>query len=294
MNQPIPPPRQPGPHGASQPPGPYGQAPQPGPYGAPPQQPGPYAQPSPGYPQPAYPAPGHWGAPPLGAPPAGPPSRRGGRPWLVVGIVAVSLAGLAGLSYLGKQLMEGGGAARPFPAAEYRLTVPATLLDGDYRLVEDSSAEVDAQARKETDYDGPSSRTASSVVGSYSGTATDGHQGLVLVGMYGQFKFPERERASLLKGMREADGMSAPGPSRTIRPAGSDVELECTVLLSKDASGTATVPVCAWGDANTVGYVAFRASAADADTGQGPGSVDLDATAKQVLQVRAEARRPMG
>ncbi|OEJ93291.1 hypothetical protein [Streptomyces thermolilacinus] len=220
-----------------------------------------------------------------------PPPHRKGRAWLVVGIVAVSLAVLAGLAYLGKQVISGGGTARAFPAAEYRLTVPRTLLGDDYRLIKDSSKEVDAEARKGSDYSGPTWRTSSTVTGSYNGTATDGNRGLVLVGMSGQFTSPERQRDSLLKGMREADGMSEPNPSRTIRPTGSDAELECTVLRSHDASGTSTVPVCAWGDANTVAYVAFLTPA---DAAQDPASVDLDATARKVLEVRAEVRRPIG
>ncbi|MEU2183802.1 hypothetical protein [Streptomyces thermolilacinus] len=186
-----------------------------------------------------------------------PPPRRTGRAWLVVGIVAVSLAVLAGLAYLGKQVISGGGTAKAFPAAEYRPTVAKTGLGDDYRLIKDSSQEVDAEARKESDYSGPTWRTSSTVTGSYHGTATGGDRGLVLVGMSGRFTSPERQRDSLLKGMREADGMSEPNPSRTIRPTGSDVELACTVLRSRDASGTSTVPVCAWGGANTVAYVVF-------------------------------------
>ncbi|MFJ8649221.1 hypothetical protein ACIRNI_24260 [Streptomyces sp. NPDC093546] len=273
------------------------QSPPPGPYGHPPQQ-SPYGQPQPYPPQhlphppPPYPGPGAWGGPPAGPPP------RKDRTWLIVGIVLASMAALLGLAYLGNRGSDGApvrGVADPFPVAEYRLTVPKTLLGDEYRLVNDGSADADARAKKESDATGPGWRVTASVMGSYNGTGTgggtDGPHGLALIGMYGQFKDPAQQRSGLLKGMREADGVSEPQPARTITPPGSDVELECTVLLSQDADGTSTVPVCAWGDANTAAYVAFITPA---DAAQDPGSVDLDALARQVLKVREEARQPIG
>lgn len=270
----------------------------PGPYGSPPPQPNPYGQPcppsygqpsAPPQPYPPYPGPpGPWGRPPSGTP-------RKNRTGLVLGIVFGSIAAVFGLFYLGTRGDAAADraareAADPFPAAEYRLTVPQTLLDGDYELIKDGSSEANADMEKSGHGAGPDARNIKAIRGSYNGTSTDGNSGVVLIGMYGQFRYPAQPRDSLLDGMRKADGMSEPKPARTITPPGSDVDLECTVMLSKDEDGTATIPVCAWGDENTAAYVAFLTPAAAA---QDPDSVDLDAIAEQVAKVREEARQPI-
>ncbi|MCP9963283.1 hypothetical protein LUX05_21420 [Streptomyces somaliensis] len=145
--------------------------------------------------------------------------------------------------------------------------------------------------RKETGYDEPDGRITSTVAGTYDGTAADAWHGLALVGTSGRFEDPERKRDKLLKGMREAEGVREARPPRTISPPGSDIELKCAVLLVGEAADTSTVPVCAWGDANTVAYVALSTPSGAAPD---PDSVDLAATAQQVLDVRAEVRRPIG
>ncbi|MBT2364961.1 hypothetical protein J7E88_06395 [Streptomyces sp. ISL-10] len=273
-----------------QPNGPYGSpAPQPHPYGQPyPPQPH-YGQPAaPPQPYPPYPGPGGWGQPPSGPP-------RKNRTGLILGIVFGSIAALLGLSYLGNRGSDAADeaareAANPFPAAEYRLTVPRTLLDGEYELIKDSSAEANADAERSGYGAGPDARNIKGILGSYNGTSTTGNSGLVITGMYGQFRNPAQPRDSLLDGMRKGDGMSEPEPAKTITPPGSDVDFQCTVMLSKDEDGTSTVPVCAWGDENTAAYVAFLTPASAA---QDPDTVDLDAIAQQTLKVREEVRKPI-
>ncbi|MFF8845629.1 hypothetical protein ACF08N_23405 [Streptomyces sp. NPDC015127] len=200
------------------------------------------------------------------------------------GTIAAGL-GLYFLAYRGDDSSE------PFPMAAYRLTVPKTLLDGEYELIKDGSSEANADAEKSGYGAGPDARNVKAVLGSYNGTSSTRQSGAVITGMYGQFRNPEQPRDSLLDGMRKGDGMSEPKPARTITPTGADVAFKCTVMLSKDTDGTSTIPVCAWGDENTAAYVAFLTPASDA---QDPDSVDLDAIARQVQKIREEVRQPIG
>ncbi|MFF3321540.1 hypothetical protein [Streptomyces sp. NPDC002889] len=268
-------------------PGPYGPPQAPGPYGPP--QPGPYGQQAyPPFPQQGYPGqpgPGGWGQPPMGPPP------KKNRTGLTLSIAFGSVACVLALIYIGNLDSDSGRPAQTFPEATHRLTVPKTLLADEYKLIKDGSADADAEFKREGYGVGPDSRNVKTVLGSYTGTAVDAPRGVVLAGVYGQFNDPDQARDSLLNGMRKGEGMEEPKPPKTIRPHGSDVDMSCTVMLSTDKDGTSTVPVCAWGDDNTAAYVAFLTPAS---AKQDPDSVDLNATADQVLQVRDEVRQPIG
>lgn len=269
-----------------------------GPYG-PPQQPAPYAQGQPHPQQPQtpyhpYPPQQFQGAGPQGwgQAPVGPPPKKD-RPWLIVGLTLAGVAAVGLLAFIGNLGSSSDAASDvAFPAALHRLTVPNELLDGEYELIKDGSADANADMQKDRDYSrDPDLRDPKAVLGSYNGTATDTRRGLVLTGMYGRFRDPAQLRDSLLDGMRKADGMSEARPPQTVRPPGSYVDLRCAVMVSTDADGESTVPVCAWGDDNTAAYVAFLTPA---DAAQDPESVDLDATAQKVLQVREDTRTPIG
>ncbi|MGW7596281.1 hypothetical protein ACWGK9_45520, partial [Streptomyces rubiginosohelvolus] len=114
----MPPPPQ-GPHGAPQ--GPYGPPPQPNPY--PQQQP---------WGSPPGPAPQPWGAPPVG------PGPSRARPGVIVAVVVGALLVAGGIVFGVVRLGDAADDKLPlsggFPAAEYRLTVPKTLLEGEYTL----------------------------------------------------------------------------------------------------------------------------------------------------------------
>ncbi|MFD4141883.1 hypothetical protein [Streptomyces sp. NPDC058572] len=64
-----------------------------------------------------------------------------------------------------------------------------------------------------------------------------------------------------------------------------------TVMPSSDEDGTSSVPVCAWDNDNTATHVAFLTRAFAKQYSE---SVDLNSAAEQVLQVRDEARQPIG
>ncbi|MEU6760605.1 hypothetical protein [Streptomyces sp. NPDC046685] len=281
----MPPPQHsPGPYGAPQPPQP------PNPYGAPQYAPQssahPHQQPYPGQPYPPQPFPGQgaWGQPPVGPP-------RKNRAGLVIGIVAGSLVALGALGFGVRVLTEAGSVASGagFPEATHRLTVPKTLLDGSYELVEDLS---DTQGKEalEGSYD-PKVRNPKPVVGQYASRSPKGEGALVISGMYGQFKDPDGARRKMLSGAADAEGATVAVPARDIRPAGSDITLSCQVLTVRQEGVESTLPLCAWADGNTgasVGVITPEIAQ------QRPGSVDLAKVAETTLKVRAESRRPLG
>lgn len=290
----TPPPQPPqGPYGAPQ--GPYGppQQPQQNPYA---QQPVPRQQPVPGQQQPyGYPQqpqqPQPWGAPAPGAPgwPGMPPPRRS-RTGLVVGITLGALVmagGIAfGVSRLVDEVDKAGGipSVGDFPEAEYRLTVPKTLLDGEYTLQTDSSS-TDGKDIEGT-YD-PSIRDAKAVVTQY----TSGSGGtLVISGLWGRIKGPEFTRDKILEGAVQNEGMTIAVPAREFTPAGYGITVSCQVVRSKEGGVSSTLPMCAWGDDNTASFVAVIT----AETAlQDPQEVDLDKAALDTAKVRAESRKPI-
>ncbi|MEU8779133.1 hypothetical protein [Streptomyces sp. NPDC048606] len=271
------PPQQPHPYGGQQP---YGGQP-PTPYGG--QQP--YGAPQQPYPQQPYPGQGGWGQPPMGPPP------RKSRTGLVIGIVVASLAGLGIAGFAVNRLAAAGKAVSGagFPAATHRLTVPKTLVDGKFALVEDLSQTQGAAALKGT-WD-PSVRDARPAVGQYTAGSPTEASVLVMSGMYGQFKDPARARRKMAEGAAEADGAKVAVPARDVTPQGSDTTLTCQVLTSTQNGATATLPMCAWADGNTGASVAV---VTPETASRAPSSVDLDEVAALTLKVRAEARQPIG
>ncbi|MGW7328018.1 hypothetical protein ACWGIU_05265 [Streptomyces sp. NPDC054840] len=274
MSQPQQPP---GPYGPPQPPHPYGGQP----YAAHPAQQQPYpGQPYPGQPLPPqqYPGRGAWGQPPTGTPP------RKNRTGMVIGIVVGSLVVLGVLGAIGAGLSGSG-----FPEARYRLTVPKTLVDGKYKLIQDHSDTDGKKALKGT-YDSKI-RDPKPAVGQYAFESPKESGALVVSGMYGQFKDPATAREKMLRGAADSEGSSLGVPARDITPTGSDVTLSCQVLTVRQGGVESSLPMCAWADENTgasVGIVSQETAP------QKPGSVDLAKTAETTLKVRAEMRQPIG
>ncbi len=278
MTMPPPPQQPPGPYGPPQPPNPYGgQPPQP-PY---PGQPYPQQQPYPG-----QPGQGGWGRPPMGPPPPG-KNRTG----MVIGIVAASLVALGALGFTVKQLSEAGAVASGagFPEAEYELTVPKTLLDGEYKLAQDMSRTEGEKALQGT-YDSKV-RNPKPAVGQYTSGSPTEPSVLVISGMYGQFKEPDEARRKMLEGAEDGQGATLAVPAEEIEPAGSPVTLSCQVLTSSQNGTDVTLPMCAWADGNTSASVAVVTPEISR---QDPESVDLGKIAEITVEVREEARRKTG
>ncbi|WP_326672438.1 hypothetical protein [Streptomyces sp. NBC_01257] len=291
MTTPPPQPRQ-GPYDPQQ--GPYG-PPRQGPY-VPPQQPpqNPYGgqpvprQPPYGYPQ--APPPQPWGGPAFGGPgfPGMPPPKRS-RAGLIAGIVVGALVVAGGIAFGVARLVDAaddGGlpVAGGFPAAEYRLTVPRTLLDDEYTLAKDLSSTEGREIEKTYD---PSIRDAKAVVTQYT---SDSGGTLVISGLWGRIKGPEFTRDKILEGAAENDGMTIAVPAREFTPDGYGITVSCQVVRSKEGAVSSTLPMCAWGDGNTASFVAV----VTAETAlQDPEEVDLEKAALDTAKVRAESRKPI-
>ncbi|MFF3338678.1 hypothetical protein [Streptomyces flavidovirens] len=289
----MPPPQQPpGPYGPPQPPNPYGgqqypqqqppqaQFPQQQPY--PPGQ-APYAGPP--YPPQQHPGQGGWGQPPMGPP----PGRSG--PGKVIAIVAACLVGFGLFGFVVPRLLEANAVTTGagFPDAEYRLTVPKTMLDGEFKLAQDLSQTKGKEALAGT-YDSKV-RNPKPVVGQYTSGSPAELGVLVISGMYGQFKDPDGARGKMMAGAEDGEGAALAVPARDITPAGSDITLTCQVLTSTQSGSTVTMPMCAWADENTGASVAV---VTPETAKQDPESVDLDKIAATTLKVREEARQPIG
>ncbi|WP_053754926.1 hypothetical protein [Streptomyces sp. MMG1533] len=272
----TPPPPQ-SPYQPQPPQNPYGPQPPQGPYGAPhPQQP---------YPQQPY---GQQSAPPpYGAPypqqPNGwvPPTPKKTRAGLVLGIVGGVVAVIA--VGIGVKINSG------YPASEYALTLPKTLLDDRYRLTEDLS---DAEGQEvEDEMDGAwDAKVVDAKVGTYGLDGDETKGAFMVSGMYGRFKNPDDDRDSMLEGAAQAESATLAVSPKDFRPSGSDITVTCEVVTQQRLGTTMTYPVCAWADGNTAAVVAEVTP--DAYT-QDPSEVDLEAAAETALRIRSEIRKPI-
>lgn len=230
----------------------------------------------------------------MGAPVGGPgfPPPRRTRPGVIAAVVVGALLVAGGVVFGVVQLgdkaddkLPVSGGSGGFPAAEYKLTVPKTLLEGDYTLLADTSA-TDGKDIEDT-YD-PTIRDPKAVVTQY--TSKDGGT-LIVSGMWGRIKKPEFSRDTILKGAAEAEGMTVAVPAREFTPAGYGITVACEVVRSEDGDITSTLPMCAWGDDNTASFVAVVTPETAL---QDPDEVDLAEAARQAAQVRKEMRKPIG
>ncbi|MFJ9743142.1 hypothetical protein [Streptomyces sp. NPDC101166] len=249
-----------GPQGPLPPPlGPYGQPPAPQPYGGP-------------YPPPSY----GWAPPPK-------KSRVGLVLGIVGGVVGLGVAGLVALVLIGMKV------EKDFPDAEYRLTLPETLLDGRYKLGQDLSDSEGESIEKEMEgaWD---AKVTDSAVGQYSlnGDDTDGM--LVVSGMYGRFQNTDDGRDAMLKGVGEADGLKVAVQPKDFRPSGADTTVTCEVVSQSQAGATLVYPVCAWADGNTAAVVAEITAE---NVGQSASDIDLAVAAETALKIRSETRQPL-
>ncbi|WP_371662551.1 hypothetical protein [Streptomyces sp. NBC_00280] len=283
----TPPPQPPdNPYGPPPTSGPYGQQPPPPPYQGP-QQPGPYGQQPP--PQPPYGQQPPYGAPgpaPWGAPMAPPPkkSRLGLILGIVGGVVALVVVGVGVLVWIGTKSDSG------FPEAEYKLTLPQTVLDEKYELAGDLSRSEGRAIEEEADgaWD---ARDTKAVVGQYSVGGDQAKGTLVISGMYGRFKNTGLARDNMMEGAAGGAGAKVAVKPKDFKPAGSDVTVTCEVLVQTQAGTELTIPICGWVDGNTGASIAEIT--ADTVTKK-PAQVDLAAAAETAVKIRDEIRKPIG
>lgn len=241
--------------------------------------------PQPGYGQQPYPGPGGpgygWGAPP---PP--PPKKNTGR---IVAITLGSVAALLALSWFGNNvtLRSGGGSDGGFPEAEYQLTLPQTLLDGKYKLADNMSEKFQDELSHTSE---ANIRDTQGSMAQYVSEAEGGV--LVVSGMHGRIKDPDKARSMILKGSREADGATVAVAPEGVDVVGSDITITCQVLThEQEEGGTATLPMCAWADDNTNATVAL---VTPETATQSPEEIDLKVVAEATVKIRGEIRKPIG
>ncbi|MFE7760138.1 hypothetical protein [Streptomyces sp. NPDC057438] len=202
---------------------------------------------------------------------------------IVGGVVALMVVVAVGLWVVGTQSTSG------FPEAEYKLALPKTVLDDEYKLAQDLSDSSGQQVAEEAEgaWD---ARDVKAAVGQY--TAADGAQGALIVsGMYGRFKNTDAARDNMLKGAAEVDSITVVVQPEDFTPGDSGLTISCQVVTQKQSGSEITYPMCAWADGNTGASVAELGAAS---VGQDPSKVDVEAFAERTLKVRSEIRQPIG
>lgn len=255
-------------------PGPYGQQPYPGapgPYGQPP---GPY-----GMPQQAPPF-GYGGGP--GMPPPIPPRRKAGKVWGIVGAVAgvlvIGTLASAG-AFRGGGSSSGGSDGGP----KYRITVPQTLVGGEYKLAKDISQ----QAGSAVPSDGANEHNVKAVGGQYS----SGTKSLVMLGLYGVIDDPETTVDHTIRGMTRDGKTEVAVTDKEFTPSGGGDSLTCGVDERTEMGQKVTLTFCVWADSSTSGNVAETDAS---ELSKDPYSVDLQAFADKADKIRSEVRKPVG
>ncbi|UUU31208.1 hypothetical protein JIX56_15590 [Streptomyces sp. CA-210063] len=216
---------------------------------------------------------------------APPPKKKGGV-GLALGIVG-GVVGLAVIGGLGIGLNSVREPVSGFPVAEYELTLPTTLLDGEYELTQDlsdSKGDEAAEQMKDASY----ARDVEGVVGMYGADGDETVGQLSISGMYGRFKDGTSPDA-MLRGAATAAGVTVVQEPTDFEPAGSDVTITCQVL-ALDETG-ATLAMCAWADGNTIASVGEVTTEISA---QEPEEVDMAAFADRTARVRSEIRQAIG
>ncbi|MDI3417152.1 hypothetical protein [Streptomyces luteolus] len=271
----------------------YGQA---GPYGQQPPPPQHYAQPYPQQYPPHQPPPGPYGQGPYpppgpggwGGPPPPPPRKNAAATvWGGLGIAFAIVVGLVLFSMWGNR--DSGGSSTSsdsFPPAEYKLTLPKSLLDGEYELASDLSHK---GPQDDGSWDESYAKDFTPVVGQYAGAdgAASG-KALIVSGSYARINDHDRLRRSLMEGAAEGEGVTVAVPAEDVVTDGEI--LRCQVLTTDQAGTTTAMPTCAWADDNTGAVVGI---VDPATATQDPESIDLKEAAATTLKIREEMREPL-
>ncbi|WP_328841631.1 hypothetical protein [Streptomyces europaeiscabiei] len=214
-----------------------------------------------------------------------PPLPKKSRPGVVLGVVGGVMALL--IVAWAAVVVSGVGTDGDFPEARYRLTLPKTLLGGEYELERDFSDPPQDSfiQHAESALGGRDIRAAVAI---YMPADRGGQ--LNVTGMYGRFKDADDARDTILKDAADPDGMSIARPREDFRPSDSDVTITCQVIAKEDLNMRVIMPMCAWNDGNTgalIGEIDPAVSSGDAR------DVDLAGLAERTLRIRAELRQPI-
>ncbi|MFE1171612.1 hypothetical protein [Streptomyces sp. NPDC058773] len=242
----------------------------PTPYG---QQPGPY-----GMPQQA-PQFGYGGGP--GMPPL-PPKRKAAKAFGILGAIAgVLVIGTVASTgvFRGGGSSSGGSDSGP----RYRITVPQTLADGEYKLAKDISQ----QATETVGEGGANEHNVTTSGGQYS----SGTKMLVMVGIYGVIDDPQTAIDHSIEGMKDDSDTEVAVADKKFTPSRGGESVTCGVDVRTEMGKKVTLTFCVWADSTTSGNVAESDSA---ELAKDPRSIDLQAFADKTDKIRSEVRKPVG
>jgi hypothetical protein len=199
---------------------------------------------------------------------------------IVGGVVVLIVGGLVALGVLGWQI------EKSLPKAENKLTLPGTLVDGQYKFAEKMPASQTDKIENEAN----SAWDAEDIhaLGARYDRGGDPAKGLLVVSsMYGRFKHEADVRHGMLKGAADADGVTLVQPEKDATPPGAQTTITCEVVSQQESLVTVTYPICAWADGNTAAVVGeIDVEHKDAS------DVDIAAAARDTLTVRSEMIKP--
>ncbi|MFD3839606.1 hypothetical protein ACFWWC_25615 [Streptomyces sp. NPDC058642] len=265
-------PQQPGPHGQ---PGPYGQqppqAPQPG-YGYP-QQPAQPQQPGYGYPQQQGGVPPQtppYGQQPYGQQPYGQqpyttpmPPVPGGGGKKKIGIIIGAVAVVAAIA-VGAALVLGGGDGGGSDIADdgtFKLTAPATVIDGEYKKGDDAESDTLTESDVK-DAESWGVKDPKDVSAAYSAGTDAAPKQVMFAGVYGTIEDPEKVVDAMFANMKKEaakdkdSGQKLVGSPTEQTPSGfKNGVMKCQEIESTESGMTVKMPFCIWGDHSTVAYV---------------------------------------
>ncbi|UUU30928.1 hypothetical protein JIX56_13980 [Streptomyces sp. CA-210063] len=175
-----------------------------------------------------------------------------------------------------------------FPEAEYRLTLPETLLDGGYELTRDFSDSSGSGLKEEAE-SGWGARDVRAAVATYAPADRGGQ--LNVSGVYGRFTDSDEARDTMMKGAAGTDGLTLAVPPKDFEPAGADTTVTCQVITMDNGGAEVFAPMCGWNDGNTAAIIGEITPGNAADS---PEDLDLAAFAERTLRIRSELRKPIG
>ncbi|WP_157878569.1 hypothetical protein [Streptomyces chattanoogensis] len=196
----------------------------------------------------------------------------------IVGVLVIGRVASAAISAGGG----GGGAGKPSAGPKYKITVPKSLVGGEYTLAENISQQADSQVP----HDGANSHGVRTVGGQY----TAGTKTLVMIGMYGTIDDADTSVDHMIEGMTNAPGAEVGVPEKKFTPSGGGKPLTCGVDMKNQAGQKVTFPFCVWGTSSTTANVALVDAA---DPAKDPKSIDLQALADTASKIRDEVQVPV-
>ncbi|TJZ50103.1 hypothetical protein FCH28_22540 [Streptomyces piniterrae] len=176
----------------------------------------------------------------------------------------------------------GGGNGRA-GGPKYKITVPQSLVGGEYKLDQDISQ----QAGSQIPTDGVNSHDVHPAGGQYTG----GMKSLVMLGLYGTVDDPDEGVDRMVDGLTSSPSVEVAVPEKEFTPTGGGDPLTCGVEVKNQAGQKIPLAFCVWGTSSTTVSVVETDAA---DLRKDPKSIDLQDFADKASKIRAEVQVPLG